>query len=789
MDSELTRRGLVAAIAGGGVAAGAMSPVAGYLQRFAPFTGDAWADATDRTNSTVESPYGAAAVRYDDEYGVPTISADDESALYFATGYVHGANRLFQLDLQRRQMRGQLSEVVGEATVGSDEFHRRMDFASAAEATWQQLEGSHTGDLVEAYADGVNACIENEALPTEFGLLDYEPRPWTPADTMLMEKQIAWQLTGSFRTLNLAVARDALGADAVDELYPYRLNHDSPILRDADGGLPNQSRRTSETSVGKPLADWLSDFESPPGIGSNSWVVSGDYTESGTPIVANDPHLSLMAPPVWFEQVLDAPDYTARGVTFPGVPFVVIGENDHGAWGFTNTGADVIDFYDYETRGGADREYAYEGDWVPFEQERVTIPVAGGDDRTIVRRKTVHGPYLERDGHAVGVSWTGLTATRTTEAVYDYNRSTGLDDVLAATEMFDEPTQNLVYADADGNTLYYVTGQIPIRTVDGEEVRGTRIFDGSAGEGEWDGFEPYGETDWSRGFVPFDEKPGVVNPEYVATANQRITDDPEHYLSEGYSDPYRGIRIYELLDSRIEAGTAITPEYVQSMHDDTYDGRTEGLAEPLGDAIADDHPEYATAIRKWAGGAEMNRDSEAALAFALFFDEYKRETFAERFDAADLDDSYYPRDWVVQHLDPESEWFEGRSRADVMRAAFESALETIREEGYETYGDYNDTSAITHPFDQEFLNYPAYPTDGSRATVNNYAVERPTGSSWRMVCQPGEDSVCVLPGGNDGNPFSEHYSDQLELWANTEYKPFPPAPGESVAIRFEEGER
>ncbi|GAA0655313.1 penicillin acylase family protein [Salarchaeum japonicum] len=785
MDSELTRRGLVAAIVGGGAAAGAMSPVSSYLRRFAPFSGRAWADAADRTNDRVRSPYGPATVAYDDEYGVPTIEADDERALYFATGYVHGANRLFQLDLQRRQMRGQLSEVVGEATLDSDEFHRRMDFARAADATWAELAGSETTALVEAYADGVNACIEREPLPVEFGLLEYEPAPWTPADTVLMEKQIAWQLTGSFETLRNAAAADALGAETANALYPARLEHDAPILRGDDGGRPETIRESVRTPRGdaRGLAGWLSGFESPPGVGSNSWVVSGDLTESGRPLVANDPHLSLMAPPVWFEQTLDAPDYTVRGVTFPGVPFVVIGENDHGAWGFTNVGADVLDVYEYETRNG---EYRYRGEWEAFETEEVTIPVANAPDRTITRRTTRHGPYLEREGYSVAVAWTGLTATRTTDAIYDFNRSTGLSDVLAATELFDEPTQNLVYADTEGNTLYYATGQIPIRTIDGEEVRGDAIFDGSAGEGEWDGFEPYGTTDWSRGFVPFDEKPGVVNPDYVGTANQRVTDTPAHYLAESYSDPYRGIRIYDRLDERVQSAEPVTFEFMQGLHDDAYDGRVEGLVGPLADAIAGDYPGYASALREWDG--HMNRDSTAALAFALFFDEYKRELFESRFDAAGVDADYYPRDWVVQHLDPDGEWFAERSRRAVMRSAFDAAVETIDAEGYGTYGDYNTTEAITHPFGQEFLNYPEYPTDGSRATVNNYAVERPTGSSWRMVCEPGGRSVCVIPGGNDGEVWSEHYSDQLRLWADTEYKPFPVAPGET-AIQFVEGER
>lgn len=782
MDRDLTRRALLGAIAGGGVAAGALTPVVSYLQRFAPLSGTVWRSATDGQSATVESPYGSATVAYD-EYDVPHIESDNEAALYFAVGYTHAADRLFQLDLQRRLMRGELSAVVGETALSSDEFHVRMDFVGGAEVTWKHLRETapQTGALVEAYAEGVNTYIENETLPVEFELLAYEPDPWTPVDSMLMSKQISWTLTGGFRTLRLARVREELGADAVKGLYPARLDHDSPIIRDRSAGTRTRRAPDRENTVGAGLVDWLGQFESPPGIGSNSWVVSGEYTD-GKPLVANDPHLSLMAPPVWYEQRLRVPDYEVGGVTFPGVPFVVIGENATGAWGFTNVGADVIDFYRYDIDG---ERYRYRDEWREFDTEEVTIEVADSEDRTLTRRKTVHGPILEREGSRVGVAWTGHTATETTLAIHEYAKSQGIDDFLSATKKFDEPTQNLVYADTDGNTLYYATGRIPIRTVDGNEVRGDQIFDGSAGEGEWVGFEPFGVSSWD-GFVPFKEKPHVIDPDYIGTANQRVVDDPEHYLTEAYSDPYRGIRIYDLLDRRAASDQSIDPAYARKMQADTYDGRTEGIVESLVQAAADhdDLSTYADDLREWDG--RMDRDSTGALVFAHFFDAYKRELFESRFEKAGLDESYFPSDWVVQHLDPNSEWFGDRSRSEVMTAALETAVETIEKEGYETFGDYNTTGAITHPFDLAFLNYPAFPTDGSRTTVNNYAVEGPIGSSWRMVAVPGGGSVGVIPGGNSGEYFSEHYHDQLRMWADVEYRSLSWNPGDT-AIRFEEG--
>ena len=317
MDVDRARRALVAAIVGGGVAGGSLSPVRWYLNRFAPFSGSAWRDATDRPDTRVESPYGEAELRYDD-YGVAHVEADGERSLYFAAGYAQAADRLFQMDLQRRVMRGRLSAIVGERALESDEFYVRMDFAGGAAANLELLAGTPTGEAIEAFADGVNAYRENEPLPLEFGLLEYEPAPWTPVDTMLMEQQIAWGLTGSFWTLRRELVAERLGADAAEELYPFRMDHDAPVLRDRDGGAsPERSVDPSGRFDDAELLDWLSAFEPPRGVGSNSWVVSGEYTDSGAPVVANDPHLEPMAPPVWYEMNLRTDEMSVRGWRSP----------------------------------------------------------------------------------------------------------------------------------------------------------------------------------------------------------------------------------------------------------------------------------------------------------------------------------------------------------------------------------------------------------------------------------------------------------------------------------------
>ena len=799
---DTTRRAVLASVLAAGSAGLAASDAAGLLDSFAPLSGETW-DAADRSlPETVESPHGAASVACD-EFGVPQVESDSEPAAYFAVGYCQAFDRLFAMDLQRRVMRGRLSEVIGEATLDGDEFNVAMGFADAAEATWEVVAETRAGPLVEAFADGVNAAMEDLPLPLEFELIGYEPEPWTPVDSMLMEKQISWTLTGSFAELRRAVVADRLGAERAETLLPKRYDHDDPILDGtetrldaANGGDPASAERVSDPSAGSvdpvdpALTDWLSGFESPTGVGSNSWVVSGDHTESGTPTVAYDPHLSLQAPPLWYEQSVDTPERSVRGATFSGVPFVIAGANDRGAWSFTNLGADVLDCYRYEIDEAGDR-YRYDGEWHEFEvDERETIPVAGGEDRELRVRRTVHGPLIEREGETVGVAWTGHTATRTTVAIEAYGRSEGIDDLLDATRDFDLPTQNLVYADADGRTLYFATGRLPIRRTDGEVVAGDRVFDGSAGEGEWSGFEPFGESSW-EGFVPFEEKPHAIDPDALSTANQRPIDDPIHYVGVDYATPYRGARIADRLDERVADGGTTDPDFHRGLQNDVRDGRAPELVPELVAAVRglsdpdQSLADAADALDAW--DYRMARGSRAALVFARYLPAFRERVFGPAFSDADLGDSYYPSDWTLARLPDDDPLFDGRSRADLSVAALRDALAEIDESDWETYGDYNTTRSMTHPLGGEapFLNYAERPADGSPATVKNYRVESSVGSSWRMVVRPGTDATAVLPGGNSGDYFSEHYDDQLRRWLANDQRPMPLGTGGEPAVRFE----
>ncbi len=820
MEKDTTRRAFLAAVLGAG-AGGAAVFGSDLLGSFAPLSGRAWRGSRENVPDTVSSPYGEAAVTYDD-YHVPHVEADDEEAAYYAVGFVHAADRLFEMDLVRRLMDGRLSEAVGEATVDSDVFHTKMDFRGAAEASAEEMSGSRAETLTEAYADGVNEYIETGPEPLEFGLGGYEADEWTVVDTLLVGTQISWGLTGSFNDLRRAVLRDELGDD-YDRLYGRKFDHGAPIIRDREAAAGTaegvEGTDTVETvassdslrSVDPELVDWLADHEPPELWGSNHWAVGGEHTESGSPILAYDPHLSLTIPPVWYEQRITVGDTDVRGAAFPGTPFVIVGQNAHGAWGFTNSGADVIDFYTYETRGLEGDEadgpqYRYDGEWRDFETETRTIEVADGEDREVEVRKTVHGVLVERDladdeletegktSH-VGVAWTGMTGTRESEAVYEFSRATDMDEYLDALKRMDLPTQNALYVDDSGNVLYKLTGRIPIRRDDdGEIITGDRVFDGSAGEAEWEGFEPFGQSSWDS-FVPFEEKPGVTNPDYVGTANQRLVDDPTYPIGHEYASGFRGVRVYERLDERTEDGEPIDSDFMASVQRDTVDVRARVLVPALLEA-RDEMPDSAG---PWLDSMEdwdytMDRDSEAALAFQRFYEKFREATWSDGFEEMDLEgDSWWPQEWVLVTLPPDDDFFDG-DRAAVMADAMEAAVEEIESEGWEVYGDYSRT-AIDHRFGEqvEALNYPRYPTDGTAFTVRNFHDGASAGSSWRQVSpmDDGTESLSVIPGGQSGSYFSEHYHDQLRMWADDEHKEMSfetPDDGDTIEFRGESDE-
>ncbi|MDT3681718.1 MAG: penicillin acylase family protein [Truepera sp.] len=489
-----------------------------------------------------------------DADAVPHIYASSHADAVFGLGFVHAQDRLWQMEFQRRVGSGRLSEVIGEATVSTDRFIRTLGIEQAAESGLEALSPEARG-LIDAYVAGINAYLAQRrgALPVEFLLLGFEPAPFEPVDVLVWAKMMAWDLGDNWsdELLRAQLVKQLAPADVsamIAELWP---GYDDAATVVVPEGAAEYLRDLDVTALLE-----LAGPPKPDGYGSNNWVLSGDVTATGKPILANDPHLSLQAPSLWYFAHLVAPGVNVMGATLPGTPAVLLGRTDRHAWGFTNNGADVQDlFLERLDPSDAGRYLTPDGS-EPFTTRQEVIKVKGQDDVVVQVRSTRHGPVIsdvdsrsrEVAGGPLGgpdevlaFSWTALApGDRTIESVLGMNTATSWGEFEDALELFVAPMQNIVYADVDGVVAYYAPAHVPIRA-GGIGAVPTR---GWTGEGDW------------IGQVPFDALPHVIQPASgrIVTANQRVVpEDYPYYLTRDWTAPYRAERINALLDGQERA--------------------------------------------------------------------------------------------------------------------------------------------------------------------------------------------------------------------------------------------
>src|SRR6266496_3951582 len=491
-----------------------------------------------------------------DRYGVPHIYAQNEDDLFFAQGYVHAYERLWQMELNRRISSGRLSEIFGELALETDRFARRLGMHRASSDAARQLP-EHSKRIFGAYAQGVNAFIERNQnkLPVEFTILRFKPEPWRIEDSIQWSKVMGWNLGGNWETEVIRARIVAkLGAERARKLEAgYDPSH--PLIippgvayQGINLGLREQYEQIKELSGFGMLG------------GSNNWVVDGTMTETGAPILCNDPHLGQAAPSIWYECHLVAGDIDVVGVSFPGAPGVIIGHNQYIAWGVTNAISDVQDLYVEKFNPDNPNQYEYEGKWEEAELIREEIKVKGQQMPVIEKvRVTRHGPILTRllqssngkeasNGSQVeelplALRWTGLEQCNILSSVQKLNRATSWDEFRDALRDWDVPPQNFVYADTEGNIGYIMAGAIPLRN------KGQALLPSPGWTGEYE---------WSSN-IPFDELPQTFNPEqhFIATANNRVVDDNyPYYITHEWLNGYRAQRIRDLLTSKSKLSLA-----------------------------------------------------------------------------------------------------------------------------------------------------------------------------------------------------------------------------------------
>lgn len=477
-----------------------------------------------------------------DASAVPHVLARTEADAYFGLGYAHAQDRLWQLEVNRRIGSGRLAEVLGERALRRDRLFRTLGLRAVAEQNLRHMNEPARRALA-AYAAGVNSfLVADPALPPEFGLLQVEPEPWSPVDSLIWLKVMAWTLSGNMdRELDRwRLSRHLSPLQLAEFVSPYP-GDEPPVLTNLPGIFEAAGAATGQNELGRAPPDSL---------GSNNWAVDGRRTESGKPLLANDPHLSLTSPSLWYLAHLQAPGLDVIGATLPSLPGVILGRTASAAWAFTNTGSDVQDVYlERLVPGQPDRYETPEGS-AAFEVRHERIVVRGGASEQLLVRVTRHGPVvsdvyppaaqLVPAGYVLAFRWAALEPDdRSFEFVTEVAHAQDADDVLAAARHLDSPTQNVVYADSQGNIGFVAAGRVPVRSSD-NPMRGMLPALGWDARHEW------------QGYLPFEQLPQLHNPSTgrLVTANQKIV--PEgypHWLGSEWKDPARARRIESLLDA------------------------------------------------------------------------------------------------------------------------------------------------------------------------------------------------------------------------------------------------
>ncbi len=760
---------------------------------------------------------------YRDSFGIPHIYAASQHDLFFAQGYVHAQDRFWQMDFWRHQGAGRLSELLGEATLDTDKFLRTLGWERVARQELDLLDAPSRA-ILEVYADGVNAYLSEHtetALALEYAFLpilnrDYEPAPWTTLNSLTWAKAMAWDLRRNLDTeIDRAMLLKDLTPEQVADLFPpypddhpeivpgYETSDVSRNIRSLTLNMPDATLVGLQAQIAALDAISGGGFE---GIGSNSWALSGELTNTGTPLLANDPHLGAQMPSIWYEVGLHCAPKTeacamdVTGFSFAGVPGVVIGHNDYIAWGFTNVGPDVMDLYIEKVNPENPNQYEFQGEWVDMQIVTEEIQVAGGDTVEHTVRLTHHGPVITEDygldtfaedvaldidvpeAYALAVRWTALEPTCIFCSIWKFNLAQNWDDFRTAAQEFVVPAQNLLYADVEGNIGYQMPGIIPMR---GEGHDGMLPVPGWTGEYEW------------GGFIPFEELPYAFNPleGYIATANNAVvgTDYP-YLITYQWSYGYRAQRIIDML---ADAPGPIDIPYIQQMQGDNLDLMAEMLLPVLFDISLDDAKleDARELLLGWDG--QLNMDSAPAALYMAFWRNLLDLTFSDdlpEFYGVGVDSGAKE---IMRNLLtlPNSPWWddvttpEVETRDEVFVAAFASGFDEIRKlQGNAPTGwSWGDLHTLTFynqvmssfPFIKNAFDRGPYPTAGGSAIVNatGWDADNPYEVDWlpsmRMIVDLGDltNSLTVNTTGQSGHPYHPHYADQPDLWRNIQYHP------------------
>lgn len=711
-----------------------------------------------------------------DRWGVLHITAENDADLMFAYGYATAQDRLFQLDYLRRKAQGRLAEVLGPEAVESDLLYRTLNLAAIAETEWGTLSAA-VRELLSAYTAGINAYREEcgERLPIEFDLLSYRPHPFSPLESLAIEGEFRWYLTGRFPVIVVPeLVKRALGDGP---LYAAFLQAE----QDSESIMPPGSFPARPAGI-EPVGTTISDRDE--GHGSNNWVLAASRSTTGAPLVASDPHVPFGVASFWHEVHLRGGSFHVAGVAYVGVPAVMAGRTRRVAWGITNNICSQRDLYLEKTSPEHPGCFLYDGQWEPACKREESIDVRGAEPvvKTIVASR--HGPLVDevlpeqaRDIGPVSLRWLGFEPCGWLTALLDMNRAASCDEFRQATRPWRVPTWNLVFADDAGHTGLQSVGRIPIRGVAERACR--------------PGWEP--KHQW-QGVIPFDAMPALSDLErgYVVTANNRLAPDDFPYpLSGTWSSGYRGARIRVQLEAQERHGV----EDSRRLQMDTLSGRAADCVPALVAVLAGDDAADARArqaadlLARWDRRSET--DSVGAALFNVFFAAWCRVVAAERLPAATAEFVAGSAAGLAASLlrGETADWFVRQDRDSAIRQTFRAALDELANRlGPDpecwTWGRLH-TLVHKHPLSgrgelSALLDCSGAPVRGDGTTVCSSSPDAGLaaymGASYRMVADLGDPQrglwSCALAG-NSAQPGSPHYDDRIAPWAAGEYVYLP----------------
>jgi penicillin amidase len=732
-----------------------------------------------------------------DTHGVPHIQAATQADLFFAQGYITAQDRLWQMDIFRRNANGELAEVLGPSLLKHDIAQRVLEYRNTARRIEANLPADERARL-DAYARGVNLYIarHQNTLPPEFRLLHYRPAPWTGADSIsigvmmvamldthwdvkLTREQIASRLHDSKLESDLYPVGSWRDRPPTGELIDLSKPHPEPPPSTDDdedddrsqaGILPDQDLADLRAQLGLPNCAGC-------GAGSNNWVIAGRHTASGKPLLSNDMHLPLTVPNIWYMADLSAPGYHAAGVTLAGMPYVIAGHNEHVAWGFTALYADVQDLY-IEKLDGKGHYLAPDGSWQVLGIDRETIRIRGGRDVTVNVQVTAHGPLLnpilKNETRPIALRWTLYDSSQNALPIYALNTAANWADFSAALAQWCWPTQNVVYSDDQGHIAYHAVGRVPLRPA------GLQAFPITDARHEW------------QGYIPFDGLPSAFDPPagFLATANARVTTDKSPYpLSLEWVDPYRIERIYKALQGRDQ----LKPADMLAVQTDIYSEVDQELAQRFAYAI--DHADNvddslraaADLMRSWDGrlttdsaAASIVTQTRMALGPMLLKPKLGKDAALYRWS-----ESNFAEEEIIMHAFPE--WLPPgyKNWDNLLAAAVRKGMETGKapaDVNHWTYGSWHVVD-IEHPLApflpiiSRIAGTGPQPLSGDTTTVKQ--VGRDFGPSQRFTMDwsniDGSTEDIVL--GESGNPYSPYFRDQWQDYYGgiTFALPFTPA--------------